>query len=220
MTNLLYDHIEAKSLVDGPGSRTVLFLKGCNIGCPGCQNAHLWDTFGAHVEDTLTMAKTLKDLASGSGLITISGGEPFLQIDGLKSLLVALRILKIKHVIIYTGFTWEDLFSGLIGNVFKIIELLQFVDILVDGPFKRDLDHDKINWRGSSNQRPINVQETLKNYRLDRPGGIVLEDWDSPRIQIDTDGSAVMPVGLANELIDLGNVAQNRMCGQTTIIAK
>lgn len=213
--DIYFDHIEARSLVDGPGERTVLFMKGCNLACPGCQNQHLWPMNSKNTADPFILAKAMAQIASHTGNVTISGGEPFLQIDALWTLIISLRAYGVRNIILYTGFTWEYLLSGLAGNVLEILQILKKIDILVDGPFIKSLDHDHINYRGSSNQRPIDVQATLASLEIGSSDFPVVLNWDAPQIQIGIDGDAVMPVGLAHELAALGTVEKNRMCGQT-----
>lgn len=202
-----YSQIKTGSVVDGPGTRTVLFLQGCTIGCPGCQNAHLWPADGGHLEDVNEIAKTIAAL-SPHGNLTISGGEPFQQTASLTCLLYALHREGIKHIIIYTGYTWEVLCSKRSDN-FLVLKAMAQIDVLVDGPFIRAQDHNLINWRGSANQRPIDVPKTLAT------GNLVLLDWDAPVLTIGEDGSVVMPIGMADVMDDLGTVEKTRMCGQT-----
>lgn len=204
--DIRYSQIKTGSVVDGPGVRTVLFLQGCTIGCPGCQNAHLWPADGGHVENVNEVAKTIAAL-SPHGNVTISGGEPFQQIASLICLLYALRREGLKHIIVYSGYTWERLTGG--DDRFWNLEALIQIDVLVDGPFIRAQDHNLINWRGSANQRPINVTGTLGT------GNLVLLNWDAPIVTIGEDGSAVMPIGMADVLDELGTAEKTRMCGQT-----
>lgn len=205
--DIRYSQIKTGSVVDGPGVRTVLFLQGCTIGCPGCQNAHLWPADGGHLEFTEELAKTIAAL-SPHGNVTISGGEPFQQLAGLTCLLYALRKHGLKHIIVYSGYTWEKLTMNH-DNLFWVMEALHQIDVLVDGPFIRAQDHNLINWRGSANQRPIDVPLTLAS------GDLVLLDWDAPVLTIGEDGSVVMPIGMADVMDDLGTVEKTRMCGQT-----
>lgn len=207
-----YHKIEARSLVDGPGERTVLFVQGCSIHCPGCQNVHIWDGKRGFTDDTDTMAYTLAFLAGKSGNITISGGEPFDQPAALSALLRSLKDgYGIGHVIVYSGYTWERLTSKDVPAdvATSVRAALSRIDILVDGPFIKALDDTRITYRGSRNQRPIDVQASLQS------GELVVLDWDEPEIVIAADGSIVLPVGLAAEFSEIGQVVSTRMCGQT-----
>ncbi len=204
--DIRYAQIKTGSVVDGPGVRTVLFLQGCTLRCPGCQNALLWPANGGHVETVNEVAKTIAAL-SPHGNVTISGGEPFQQRANLTCLLYALHREGVKHIIVYTGYTWEALIEG--KDRFWTLEALHQIDVLVDGPFIRAKDHDLINWRGSANQRPIDVPETLKT------GDLVVLDWDAPVVTIGSDGNVILPVGLATGFEGLGTIGSTRMCGQT-----
>ncbi len=210
------DHIQANSHVDGPGKRTVLFMQGCPIHCPGCQNRHLWDLNGGKVDDTLDLSITLANLAIKTGNVTISGGEPFAQVKALAEIVSYLKFYEVRNIIVYTGYTWEQLVSGIAGNWFDVMDALQYIDVIVDGPYRREVDDNLITYRGSRNQRPINVQESLRQRREDgvkaKP---VLLNWDNPEICITTDGEAILPIGLAQKFEDLGKVEKTRMCGQT-----
>jgi anaerobic ribonucleoside-triphosphate reductase activating protein len=198
--------IKTTSHVDGPGKRTVLFVQGCPIECPGCQNKALWPSFGGHMENENDVAQSLADLAVSHGNITISGGDPFAQRLALSKLVKRLREFKtVKHIIVYTGYLYEDLIQNPLCR-----EILKHVDVLVDGPFIRSQDDLLLTYRGSRNQRPINIPTSLS------AGRIVTLDWDSPEIIISTDGNALMPVGLIPQFSGLGNVQPTRRCGETS----
>ena len=206
--------IEARSLVDGPGERTVLFMQGCTIECPGCQNIHLWKKENGRVESVEAIAETLANLAGPGGQVTISGGEPFAQPRALAILLRELKeVYGIAHVIVYSGFTWEALTSPDFAPFdvhFAVLAALSHIDILVDGPFIKALDDPFIAYRGSRNQRPIDVQASIKS--LDGP---VVLDWGFTEIAISESGNAFIPVGLVQDFADLGGVNRTRQCGQT-----
>lgn len=154
--------IVSESVVDGPGYRFVVFAQGCRHACPGCHNPHTWDPLGGtaiRVADLLEKIKNTKLLKG----ITITGGEPFLQPAPL-----ALLARKVKElgldVITYTGYTWEELIA-LARDKADIKELLLVSDYLVDGPFilsKRDLE---LPFRGSSNQRILDLSQSIQAGR-------------------------------------------------------
>ena len=152
-----------ESIVDGPGIRFTVFAQGCTHDCEGCHNP---DThpFGIGVNYPITEIIRLiraNPLVSG---VTFSGGDPFFQAEGFAELARELRSMKSPmgkryEVASYTGFTWDYLIAC--GDEHQI-ELLKNLDILVDGPFeiaKRNLD---LRFRGSSNQRIIDVQKSLE----------------------------------------------------------
>lgn len=201
-----YSSIAPNSHVDGPGSRTVVFLQGCSIGCRGCQNKHLWPAPGGKLEATLDLALAIMDHANPN--ITISGGEPTDQLSELWNLLYDLRENGAKHIVVYTGRTWEQLQSLTDGPVL-FEHLLPLIDILVDGPFILERDDPLITWRGSRNQRPIDVRATLAT------GDLVVLDWSRPEIVIDGNGNLHLPAGLASGFQPAGDLMPSRRCGQT-----
>lgn len=201
--------IETTSFVDGPGMRTVLFLKGCTLACPGCQSQHLWPADGGMQVEPNVLASTLALLSSRHRNVTISGGEPFQQAPALAELITELRRAGVKHIQIYTGYTWEELHEETNPAWGYLREILEQIDILVDGRFVKALDDPYITWRGSRNQRPIDVPATL------RAGYVVTLDWDHPEIVIGEAGAVVLPIGLAGDFAELGAVENTRMCGQS-----
>lgn len=204
------------SFVDGPGKRTVVFLQGCTLACRGCQNKALWDRAGGFVRDVDELAKYMADISrANGGNVTISGGEPFQQPYALSALTRALRRYGVAHIISYSGYTWDEIMSGSMfdaGGFLAAMAALSRIDVLVDGRFIKELDDPFITYRGSRNQRPIDVKASMST------GEVVLHDWSNPEIVITEDGTALMPVGLANELADLGTPKNTRMCGQTKAV--
>ncbi|SHI59469.1 anaerobic ribonucleoside-triphosphate reductase activating protein [Desulfofundulus thermosubterraneus] len=157
-----------ESVVDGPGLRLVVFAQGCPRRCPGCHNPHTWDPAGGtlvEVEEVLAMVKK-NPLLKG---ITLSGGEPFAQAGALAYLARQVRALG-RDVITYTGYTWEELLE-LAQRDGAVKELLGLSDYIVDGPYiheKRDLE---LPFRGSSNQRIIDVPASLAC------GQVIIASW-------------------------------------------
>lgn len=207
---MLIHSIKPHSYVDGPGERTVLFMQGCPIFCQGCQNTRLWTPERGHLEETVQVATSISYLTKPHGNVTISGGEPFAQLSALHELVMYLRMYEIMNIIVYTGYTYEQLRSGIAGNWFRVMDILESIDTLVDGPFIKELDDSLIMWRGSRNQRPINTRLTLNNHNT-----IITHDWDTPRLTITQDGDALMPAGMVQMMDSLGKPETTRMCGQT-----
>lgn len=214
---LLYSHIEARSYVDGPGERTVLFVRGCTLACPGCQNKHLWCKTSGRLARPYDVAQTLLNLSEHTGNVTISGGEPFQQAGAVSKIVKILKQAG-RHVITYTGYTYDEILEQVMdpdnlyafrSNKVDACEILWNTDILVDGRFIASADHDLVTWRGSANQRPIDLPETFKQ------GKLVVLDWSKPELTISTDGSVYLPNGLAPVFEDIGETVNTRMCGQT-----
>ena len=143
------------SIVDGPGIRTTIFSQGCPHHCPGCHNPETWDFgCGTDVEvDRLVEIVRSNPLCRG---VTFSGGEPFAQPEGFARL---ARLLKEKgyEVASYTGYTFEELLEG--SEAQK--DLLRTLDILIDGPFLLAEKSLELAFRGSKNQRILDVPKSL-----------------------------------------------------------
>jgi anaerobic ribonucleoside-triphosphate reductase activating protein len=157
-----YHNITHDDMRNGDGLRVVLWVSGCNHHCEGCQNPVTWNPDDGLTFDLTAMseiyAELEKDYISG---LTISGGDP-LHTNNVLHVLCICRYLKAdfpeKTIWIYTGWTWEEL-----EEMFVIPESLwKYVDVLVDGRFEQDKLDVNYPWAGSTNQRVIDVQETLK----------------------------------------------------------
>ena len=148
--------IVSDSIVDGPGIRVSIFCQGCPHHCPGCHNPETWEFgCGTKVTEGQVLAEILKNpLCHG---VTFSGGEPFAQPEGFACL---ARLLKEKgyEVASYTGYTFEQLLNGTPGQR----ELLASIDVLIDGPFLQEEKSLELNFRGSKNQRILDVPASLQ----------------------------------------------------------
>lgn len=143
-----------ESIVDGEGIRYAIFMQGCLRHCEGCHNPATHPLDGGKIVDTDELIAAIKKNPLLSG-ITLTGGEPLLQISPAIELAKATKNLGL-NVWCYTGYTLEEIPPA-------AQELLKFVDVLVDGPFilaQRDLELD---FRGSSNQRVIDLNEWRRN---------------------------------------------------------
>ncbi len=139
------------SIVDGPGIRYTVFVQGCSHHCPGCHNPHTHDFAGGRVVDTGEIVAQMRGNPLLDGL-TLSGGEPFEQPDACAELARQAHALGL-NVWCYTGYKYEQLLAGDASRQALLSEL----DVLVDGPFllaERSLD---LLYRGSRNQRLIDV---------------------------------------------------------------
>lgn len=155
-------------------------------------------------------------LAQVLGLpVTIIGGEPFDQIARLCWLLAHLRHLAPDvHVIIYTGRTWEELLTR--GrNRWSILAVLALTNILVDGPYVRELDDVGMQYRGSRNQRPIDVWATIEQPLSETFGrGPVVLDWDTEELVITEEGDVLGASPLVERFAVLGVERAARRCGE------
>lgn len=148
------------SIVDGPGLRMVLWTQGCMHHCPGCHNpqTHAFDR-GMEVEVEAIIG-LMKEARLQTG-ITLSGGEPFLQAAALVPIANAARQLQLD-VWAYTGFTWRQLNNRSDAQYDARKRLLQQLDVLVDGRYMQHQAAADLMFRGSSNQRIIDVQRSLE----------------------------------------------------------
>lgn len=146
------------SIVDGPGLRFTVFTQGCPIGCIGCHNPQTWDPAAGRTVSIDTLAAQLDANPLTSGL-TISGGEPTVQAEGCATL-AALARKRGLDVWAYSGYTIEVLLRRL-ANEPGLEEFLENLSVLVAGPYLQAKRALGLEFRGSSNQRLIDVPATL-----------------------------------------------------------
>lgn len=152
-----------ESSANGPGLRRVFFSQGCSHGCPDCFNKHTWSfRGGANIDCDEQIEKVINDTYLAG--VTFSGGDPFDQPEPFAYLAKKLKQHNI-NIWSYTGYTYEQLLELAKTNL-HIKELLENIDVLVDGPFVKELMDENIELRGSKNQRIINVQDSLKENRV------------------------------------------------------
>lgn len=149
------------SIVDGPGIRFTIFTQGCPHNCKGCHNPQTHDFNGGELIDTDALLVKVKENPLLDG-VTFSGGEPFCQAEALALLGKQIKALGL-NIITYTGYTFEHLIDHQNENGWG--ELLKITDFLIDGPFILEQKDWEIKFRGSSNQRYIDCQESLKQGR-------------------------------------------------------
>ncbi len=152
--------IVPESFVDGPGVCYTLFVQGCPHHCNGCHNPDTWDFFGGtlftveEIWEKIVLARKENPFLEG---VTFSGGEPFGQAKSLAVLATQIKKLGL-NITAYTGYTLEQL-----PEIPNAIELLQFVDILIDGPFIQEQKSLALPFRGSSNQNLYN-RDQIETY--------------------------------------------------------
>nr|DAN37825.1 MAG TPA: anaerobic ribonucleoside-triphosphate reductase activating protein [Caudoviricetes sp.] len=151
--------IEYESIVDGPGIRNTIFTQGCNHNCKGCHNPQTHNFDGGFEISLSEIYDKITDNPLVTG-ITLSGGDPILQ---YKKLIPLVQKLK-EHdynIWMYTGYYIEDLLCRYTDWDLRDF-FLPYIDVIVDGPFVEDLKSLHLNYRGSSNQRFIDVPKSLK----------------------------------------------------------
>ncbi|MCI8855981.1 MAG: anaerobic ribonucleoside-triphosphate reductase activating protein [Clostridiaceae bacterium] len=145
-----------ESIVDGPGIRYVIFTQGCPHGCPGCHNPETHDFAGGHEIDTETLLAEIRRNGLVSG-VTFSGGEPFEQAEALLPLARQLKADG-RHLMAYSGYTYEQLIADSRAGVRGLLEQL---DLLVDGRYEAEHRSLELRFRGSTNQRVLDVPASL-----------------------------------------------------------
>lgn len=152
-----YHNITTDDMLNGDGLRTVLWVAGCEHHCDECQNPITWNPDGGIYFDKAAenelMQKLEPDYISG---VTFSGGDPLHLRNHLKVAKLCHDIKERfpdKTVWIYTGYLWEEI---------RHFSFLRWVDVIVDGPFVKELKDVKYHWAGSTNQRVIDVQKSLE----------------------------------------------------------
>lgn len=156
-----YNLIRKMDISNGPGVRVSIFMQGCEFHCKNCFNPETWDFKDGKEFTDETIEKVL-DIADKDHIVGLSilGGEPMhkTNIEGTKKLAKAFKEkYPNKNIWTWSGFRFEDL---------KDKDVLKYIDVLVDGTYKDELHDPTLKWRGSSNQRVIDVQASLKNGKI------------------------------------------------------
>lgn len=151
-----YHNITHDDMLNGSGLRVVLWVSGCEHKCTNCHNPITWN-----IENGLEFDKDAKEELFGAlekdyiKGITFSGGDPLHKQNRKEIFKLAKEIKERfpkKDIWLYTGYTWEEI---------NDLEIIEYIDVLVDGRFVQELADELLNWRGSSNQRVIDVKKTL-----------------------------------------------------------
>ena len=155
--------IAYESLVNGPGMRRVFFSQGCKHNCEGCINPETHDFSGGEVRN---MDELIEDVLKNKMIkgVTFSGGDPLEQADKFAYMAKAFKDAGL-NIWCYTGYTFESLLEKM-ENDNEVRELLENIDVLVDGKFQLDKKEDGLRFRGSSNQRIIDVKESLLRDKI------------------------------------------------------
>ncbi len=151
-------NIAEGTCVDGPGLRTSIYFSGCSHHCEGCHNPQSWDI---NAGKETSIEQIIKVIEYNGFPVTFSGGDPLYQVEGVTILAQEIKKSLGKNIWCYTGYKWEDI----VGNP-KFLPLLETIDVLVDSPFllaKRDIS---LRFRGSDNQRFIDVQASLHQGKM------------------------------------------------------
>lgn len=157
-----YNKIRKMDISNGEGIRVSIFMQGCSFNCEGCFNKETHD-FNSGIEFTSDTINRILELSGKDYIVGLSilGGEP-LHPKNIEGTTLLAKKFKEKYpdktIWVWSGFLFDkDL---------KDKEILKYIDVLIDGQFKIDLYSPKLKWKGSSNQRVINVKESLKNNKI------------------------------------------------------
>ncbi len=153
--------LQEDSIVDGNGIRTVIWTQGCSHNCPSCHNPSTHSFDGGELVDVEDVIERIENLSNQDG-ITFSGGDPMFQAKACS--IIAKKIHELgMNVWAYTGFTFEELLDK--GNK-EILDFLSNIDVLIDGKFELSKKSLDIKFRGSTNQRVIDVPSSLELHKV------------------------------------------------------
>ncbi len=156
--------------VDGPGLRTSIYCAGCTHACKGCHNQHSWNiNAGERISTDQVVESVLKQRFEN---VTFSGGDPMFQAEAFADIAQKIKAKSNKNIWCYTGFKFEQLLTNK-----KAMQLLQHIDTLVDGRFVEEEKDENLLFRGSHNQRIIDVQQSLKSHNVVETTPIIKSPW-------------------------------------------
>lgn len=149
--------IVRESIVDGPGIRFTVFGQGCPHGCVGCHNPETHDPKGG---TDCSIERIVDEIRKNPLLrgVTFSGGEPFFQAEAFSVLAEKIKESSAMDIVVFTGYTVDELLKS---DDPQVRRLLEYTDILVDGPYVESERNLALRFRGSSNQRIIDMKKTL-----------------------------------------------------------
>ncbi len=158
MEKLRVLHVVEGTSVDGPGLRTSIYLAGCLHHCPGCHNPESWNMNGG---EERTLDELMEIITYNEAPVTFSGGDPLAQAEPLAHLVERIKRETGYNVWCYTGYTWEQ-----VKQQPQLMKVVKQLDVLVDSPFLMAERDTKLRFRGSSNQRLIDVQRSLATNEI------------------------------------------------------
>lgn len=166
--------IQTDSIVDGEGIRTVIWTQGCSHNCKGCHNPETHDHTKGNLVDVEEIKQKLSKVSNQDG-VTLSGGDPFFQIEASGEIAKYCKETGL-NVWAYTGFTFEKL-NEMSKHNDKLRAFMENIDVLVDGKFELEQRSLNLKFKGSRNQRVLDMQESLKE---DRP--VVIEKYNKESV--------------------------------------
>ncbi|MBQ9665553.1 MAG: anaerobic ribonucleoside-triphosphate reductase activating protein [Bacteroidaceae bacterium] len=151
-------NISEGTSVDGPGLRTSIYFAGCIHHCEGCHNPQSWSPEAGH---DMTEEDILSVIAYNDFPVTFSGGDPFFQAEAVAHLAQRIKEEQHRNIWCFTGYRWEQLIQQP-----RFLPLLQQIDVLVDSPFILARRNIQLRFRGSENQRIIDVPTSLREGKM------------------------------------------------------
>lgn len=154
MTSLSILNIVYDTTVDGSGFRTAIYAAGCEHKCKGCHNPQSWNMANGTSYSIDKLVNIIKENEFAN--VTFTGGDPLFQVEGFTELAKRIKSETHKNIWCYTGFTFDQ-----IQRSVKLSQILPYIDVLVDGKYVEALHDADLKFRGSSNQRIINLQDII-----------------------------------------------------------
>ncbi|EGK02482.1 anaerobic ribonucleoside-triphosphate reductase activating protein [Dysgonomonas gadei] len=155
--------------VDGPGFRTAIYAAGCTHLCKGCHNSHSWNIDNGKGYSIDSLLEEVKEAEFAN--VTFTGGDPFMQVEEFTELARRIKSETGKDIWCYTGYIYEQIIRSE-----RLSRILPYIDVLVDGRYVESLKDESLIFRGSSNQRLIDVEKSLKSAT------VVI--WNNRRIEL------------------------------------
>jgi anaerobic ribonucleoside-triphosphate reductase activating protein len=169
MTKLAILDIVHDTTVDGPGFRTAIYAAGCVHQCPGCHNPQSWDIANGSFYSIDALLGIVGENEFSN--VTFTGGDPLMQVDGFSELARCIKRETGKSIWCYTGFLYEQIIRST-----RLSQILPYLDVLVDGRYMKALRDEDLQFRGSRNQRIIDVRESLAKNKVVTPNDDCLMD--------------------------------------------
>lgn len=144
--------IMLETMVDGPGLRTSIYAAGCKHACKGCHNPQSWDFHAGRLVEVDDLLEIV--MSDPFADVSFSGGDPLYQVEGFTELARRIKEETAKNIWCWTGFTFEEVRADE-----RLSMILPYIDVLVDGPFIESLRDPRLLFRGSSNQRIIDLKK-------------------------------------------------------------
>jgi anaerobic ribonucleoside-triphosphate reductase activating protein len=159
MTKLSILNIVRDTTVDGPGFRTAIYAAGCIHQCPGCHNPQSWNINNGSLYSISALLEIIGENEFSN--VTFTGGDPLVQLEGFADLAWRIKKETGKTIWCYTGFLYEQIVKSS-----RLSQILPFIDVLVDGRYIKSFRNEDLQFKGSHNQRIIDVRKSLLRHEV------------------------------------------------------